>query len=71
MDYDVLILGGGIVGCVVVYELFKYNINIVLIEKDYDVVNDVFFVNIVVVYDGLEIFDYVMVKLENFGMKLI
>ena len=34
MDYDVLILGGGIVGCSVAYELSKYNLNIALIEKD-------------------------------------
>lgn len=34
MDYDVLILGGGIIGCAVAYELSKYNINIALIEKD-------------------------------------
>ena len=31
MDYDVLILGGGIVGCTVAYELSKYNLNISLI----------------------------------------
>ena len=28
MDYDVLILGGGIIGCAVAYELSKYNFNI-------------------------------------------
>ena len=26
MDYDVLVLGGGIIGCAVAYELSKYNI---------------------------------------------
>ena len=41
MDYDVLILGGGIIGCAVAYELSKYNINNALIEKDYDVDNDI------------------------------
>ncbi|AGX41093.1 NAD(P)/FAD-dependent oxidoreductase [Clostridium saccharobutylicum] len=71
MDYDVLILGGGIVGCAVAYELSKYNINIALIEKDYDVANDVSLVNTAVVYDGSETSDYVMAKLENSGMKLI
>ena len=35
MDYDVLILGGGIVGCTVAYELSKYNLNIALIEKSF------------------------------------
>ena len=38
MDYDVLILGGGILGCSVAYEMSKYNLNIALIEKDYDIV---------------------------------
>ena len=33
MDYDVLILGGGIIGCSVAYELSKYNLNIALIER--------------------------------------
>ena len=28
MDYDVLILGGGIIGCAVAYEISKYNLNI-------------------------------------------
>lgn len=71
MDYDVLILGGGIIGCAVAYELSKYNINIALIEKDYDVANDISIANATIIYDGSEAEDYVMAKLENRGMKLI
>ena len=71
MDYDVLILGGGIIGCAVAYELSKYNINIALIEKDYDVANDISFVNTAVVYDGSEAFDDKMALLEKEGSKLI
>lgn len=71
MDYDVLILGGGIIGCAVAYELSKYNINISLIEKDYDVANDISFVNTAVVYDGSEASDNTMALLENEGRKLI
>ena len=71
MDYDVLILGGGIIGCAVAYELSKYNINIALIEKDYDVANDISFVNTAVIYDGSETSDYVMASLEKEGRKLI
>ena len=41
VDYDVLILGGGIVGCAIAYELSKYSLNIALIEKDYDIADDV------------------------------
>ncbi len=71
MDYDVLILGGGIVGCAVAYELSKYNINIALIEKDYDIANDIYFVNTAVIYDGSEASDNIMANLENLGQKLI
>lgn len=71
MDYDVLILGGGIVGCAVAYELSKYNLNIALIEKDYDIVNELSVNNIAVIYDGSESNNDVMAKLENIGMDLI
>ncbi|GEQ20123.1 FAD/NAD(P)-binding oxidoreductase [Clostridium butyricum] len=71
MDYDVLILGGGIIGCAVAYELSKYNINISLIEKDYDVANDISFVNTAVIYDGSETSDCIMASLEKKGRKLI
>ena len=71
MDYDVLILGGGIIGCAVAYELSKYNINIALIEKDYDVANDLSCANTAVIYDGSETYDGVMARLENKGMNLI
>lgn len=71
MDYDVLILGGGIVGCAVAYELSKYNLNIALIEKDYDIVNEFSVNNIAVIYDGSESKDHVMAGLEKIGMDLI
>lgn len=71
MDYDVLILGGGIIGCASAYELSKYNINIALIEKDYDIADDISYVNTAVIYDGSETSNDIMYKLENEGMKLI
>lgn len=71
MDYDVLILGGGIVGCAVAYELSKYNLNIALIEKDYDIVNELSFNNTAVIYDGSECNDDVMSIFERRGMDLI
>ena len=71
MDYDVLILGGGIIGCAVAYELSKYNINIALIEKDYDVASDISSTNTAVIYDGSETDDDIMSKLENRGMDFI
>lgn len=71
MDYDVLILGGGILGCSVAYEMSKYNLNIALIEKDYDIVDDISFVNTSVVYDGSETSNELMSSLERTGSKLI
>lgn len=71
MDYDVLILGGGIIGCAIAYELSKYNLNIALIEKDYDIVNELSVNNTAVIYDGSESNDEVMAGLENRGMDLI
>lgn len=71
MDYDVLILGGGIIGCSIAYEMSKYNLNIALIEKDYDVADDISFVNTSVVYDGSETSDNIMAALEKDGSKLI
>ncbi|WP_027626475.1 NAD(P)/FAD-dependent oxidoreductase [Clostridium lundense] len=70
MDYDVLILGGGIIGCAVAYELSKYSLNIALIEKDYDIADDVALVNSSIVYDGVECEDTLMAKLEMMGNKM-
>lgn len=71
MDYDVLILGGGIVACAVGYELSKYNLNIAVIEKDYDVADDIAVVNTAIVYDGSETSNALMAGLENIGSELI
>lgn len=71
MDYDVLILGGGIIGCAVAYELSKYSLNIALIEKDYDIADDVALVNSAIIYDGAECEDTLISKLELMGNKLI
>lgn len=71
MDYDVLILGGGIIGCSVAYELSKYNLNIALIEKDYDIADDLSFINTAIVYDGAECSNDLMSSLENLGNGLI
>lgn len=71
MDYDILILGGGIIGCAVAYELSKYSLNIALIEKDYDVASDLSFANTAIVYDGSEAKDTYMSTLEYRGMHLI
>jgi L-2-hydroxyglutarate oxidase LhgO len=71
MDYDVLILGGGIIGCAVAYELSKYNLNIAVIEKDYDVADDISFANTAIVYDGSETKDDLMSSLEHMGNSIL
>lgn len=71
MDYDVLILGGGIVGCTVAYELSKYNLNIALLEKASDVAEDISLINTSVVYDGSETTNEIISEYERSGCKLI
>ncbi|MBA5851841.1 FAD-dependent oxidoreductase [Clostridium sp. cel8] len=71
MDYDVLILGGGIIGCSVAYELSKYSLNIALIEKDYDIADDVALINAAVVYDGTECENTLLSRLESMGNSII
>lgn len=70
MDYDVLILGGGIIGCAAAYELSKYSLNIALIEKDYDIADDVAMINSAVIYDGCECEDALTSELEFQGNKM-
>ena len=71
MDYDVLILGGGIIGCAVAYEISKYNLNIAVIEKDYDIADDVALINTAMIYDGVECEDNLTSKLERMGNKMM
>jgi L-2-hydroxyglutarate oxidase LhgO len=70
MDYDVLILGGGIIGCAVAYELSRYSLNIALIEKDYDIADDVALINTAIIYDGVESEDALMARLEIMGNSM-
>ena len=71
MDYDVLVLGGGIIGCAAAYELSKYNLNIAVIENEYDIADDISFVNTAIVYDGSETSNNVMSGLEYIGNILL
>jgi glycine/D-amino acid oxidase-like deaminating enzyme/bacterioferritin-associated ferredoxin len=70
MDYDVLILGGGIIGCAAAYELSKYSLNIALIEKDYDIADDVALINSAIVFDGVECEDTLVSRLEAMGNSM-
>lgn len=71
MDYDVLILGGGIIGCAIAYELSKYSLNIALIEKDYDIADDISLINTSVVYDGITCNDDAMAEFQKLGNSML
>ncbi|WP_312654180.1 FAD-dependent oxidoreductase [Proteiniclasticum sp.] len=71
MDYDVIILGGGLVGCSMAYELCKYNLNIGIIEKNFDVAEDVALFNSSLILDGKDIKDdRVFELIRRSNMKL-
>lgn len=55
MDYDVVILGGGLMGCSMAYELCKYNLNIAVIEKNFDIAEDVALFNSSLILDGKDV----------------
>jgi glycerol-3-phosphate dehydrogenase len=49
---DVLIIGGGVTGCAIARELSKYNLSILLIEKEHDVAMQMSGRNLGVVHSG-------------------
>ncbi len=55
MDYecDVLIIGGGVVGCSVARELSRYELNVALLEKEWDVCGGASKANSGVVHSGI------------------
>ncbi|HSL87242.1 MAG TPA: FAD-dependent oxidoreductase, partial [Bacteroidales bacterium] len=71
MDYDVIILGGGLIGCSMAYELCKYNLNIGIIEKNFDVAEDVALFNSSLILDGKDVEDERVFELiRRSNMKL-
>lgn len=55
MDYDVVILGGGLAGCSVAAALARYNLNIAVIERNFDIAEDVAQFITTFVTDGADI----------------
>lgn len=55
MDYDVVILGGGLAGCSVAAALARYNLNIAVIERNFDIAEDVSQFITTFVTDGADI----------------
>lgn len=52
--YDVVVIGGGIIGTFICRELSKYNLNIALLEKDNDVANGTTKANSAIVHAGYD-----------------
>lgn len=52
MKKDVVIIGGGIIGCSIARELSKYDLNIALIEKNYDVAGGISKANSGIIHAG-------------------
>lgn len=55
MDYDVVILGGGLAGCSVAAALARFNLNIAVIERNFDIAEDVAQFITTYVTDGADI----------------
>ncbi len=54
MDYDVLIIGGGVTGTAIAYELAKTDLNVALIEKEEDVCEGTTKANSAIVHAGFD-----------------
>jgi glycerol-3-phosphate dehydrogenase len=52
---DVLIIGGGVTGCAIARELSKYDLSIILVEKEHDVAMQMSGRNLGVVHSGAEL----------------
>lgn len=57
MDYDVIILGGGLSGCAVASALSRFNLNIAVIERNFDVAEEVAPYITTYISDGTDIED--------------
>ncbi len=54
MIYDVIIVGGGVIGCAIARELSKYKLRTVLLEKNNDVCNETSAANSAIVHSGYD-----------------
>lgn len=62
---DVLIIGGGVVGCAIARELSKNNLNILLIEKEYDVATQATSRSDGMIHPGIDIRPGLVKKIYN------
>ena len=54
MDYDVLVIGGGVTGCSIARSLSRYDLRIALLEKDEDVCSGTSKANSAIVHAGYD-----------------
>ena len=52
--YDVLIIGAGVTGCFIARELSRYNLNVLVLEKNNDVGNETTSANSAIVHSGYD-----------------
>jgi len=70
-NMDVLVIGGGVVGCAILRELSKYDVKTILVEKEYDVALHASSRNDGMVHPGLDIKPGLLKKkLNNKGNKM-
>lgn len=55
MKYDIIIIGGGVIGCSIAYKLSKYKLNVCLIDKEYDVSEGISKANSGVLHAGFNV----------------
>lgn len=70
--YDVIIIGGGISGCAVAYELSKYKVNILMLEKENDISLGTTKANSAIIHSGYDpLPNTKMAKYNVEGNKLV
>ena len=55
MKTDVLIIGGGVIGCGIAHQLCKYNFDVTLVEKEADVCMGTSKANSSMLHDGYNV----------------
>lgn len=53
MKTDVLIIGGGVIGCAVAYELARYDLDVTVVEKCSDIANGTSKANSGICHNGM------------------
>ncbi len=52
--YDVVIIGAGIIGSLLAYDLSRYNLNVAVLEKNHDIANETTMANSAIIHTGYD-----------------